>query len=73
MEDEKNRKRIREDIDEFFQKIEKLEDHPRIRDVAIRYARDAEHYLEKGDLMTAFGCIDYASGLIDAFIEYNGE
>lgn len=30
------------------------------------YASDAQSYLDKGDLLTAFSCISYAHGLIDA-------
>ncbi|MGZ7043675.1 MAG: DUF357 domain-containing protein [Methanobacterium sp.] len=30
------------------------------------YFEDTKYYLEKGDLMTSFGCITYAHGLMDA-------
>jgi len=32
---------------------------------AKRYYKDTKYYLEKGDYFTAFGCINYAHGLID--------
>ena len=35
-------------------------------DMATRYCKDAEYNLKKGDVMTAFGCITYAHGLIDS-------
>ncbi len=34
-------------------------------ELAIAYCKDARYYLAKGDLFTAFGCINYAHGLID--------
>ena len=30
------------------------------------YRKDAGHFLEKGDLVRAFGCINYAHGWLDA-------
>ncbi len=33
------------------------------------YASDAQSYLDKGDLFTAFSCISYAHGLLDALKE----
>ncbi|MBA5942474.1 MAG: DUF357 domain-containing protein [Methanophagales archaeon] len=32
---------------------------------AKRYYKDTKYYLEKEDYFTAFGCINYAHGLID--------
>ena len=32
---------------------------------AKRYYEDTKYYLEKGDYFTAFGCINYAHGLVD--------
>ncbi len=37
-----------------------------IFELAKMYASDAKSYLEKGDLYTAFSCISYAHGLLDA-------
>jgi hypothetical protein len=34
--------------------------------MARRYYDDARYYLEKQDFFTAFGCINYAHGLLDA-------
>ncbi|MGZ7208947.1 MAG: DUF357 domain-containing protein [Methanobacterium sp.] len=30
------------------------------------YFEDTKYFLEKGDLMTSFGCITYAHGLLDS-------
>lgn len=35
-------------------------------DMAERYFDDANHFSEKGDLATAFGCLNYAHGWLDA-------
>ncbi len=34
--------------------------------MALLYRKDAQSYLEKGDLYTSFSCISYAHGLLDA-------
>ena len=38
--------------------------------LANQYYLDAQYYLEKKDLFTAFGCINYAHGLLDAIIKF---
>lgn len=60
--------RIREDIALIEKSIAELGSAaPRgILDAALRYKRDAEYYLSKRDYVTAFGCINYAHGLLDA-------
>lgn len=35
-------------------------------DMATRYFEDARHFSEKGDIATAFGCLNYAHGWLDA-------
>ncbi|MDO8339280.1 MAG: DUF357 domain-containing protein [Candidatus Burarchaeum sp.] len=40
--------------------------HPELFDMAERYCTDTEYHLKKGDLITAFGCINYAHGLLDS-------
>jgi hypothetical protein len=50
-------------------------DDPRIKrivDLSEMYAKDAKSYLEKGDKYTAFSCISYAHGLLDAVKELKG-
>jgi hypothetical protein len=37
----------------------------KVLDMAERYVADAKHYIEKGDLRTAFGSVEYAHGLLD--------
>jgi len=38
--------------------------------LADQYYRDAQYYLDKKDFFTAFGCINYAHGLLDAIIKF---
>lgn len=40
----------------------------RIYDMAKMYASDCRSYLEIGDTVTAFACISYAHGLLDAIL-----
>ena len=35
-------------------------------DMIQRYVSDAEHFEQKGDLVNAFACLNYAHGLLDA-------
>lgn len=66
---EKNRKRILEDISQFHENIKQLQctqNEKPVIEMAERYIRDANFFLEKNDLITAFGCANYAHGLIDA-------
>lgn len=41
----------------------------RVISLARDYASDAKSYLAKGDFYTAFSCISYAHGLLDALKE----
>lgn len=41
-------------------------------DMAARYCNDTEYHLKKGDLVTAFGSINYAHGLLDS-LKYAGK
>ncbi len=38
-------------------------------DNAKRYYEDTKYYLKKGDFFTAFGCINYAHGLVDGLFK----
>ncbi|WP_456486594.1 DUF357 domain-containing protein [Candidatus Alkanophaga liquidiphilum] len=67
--------RIKNDIVMFKKILEKLlstlsseprAELKRIVELATRYYEDARFYLERGDVLTAFGCINYAHGLLDA-------
>ena len=63
--------RIKKDIVLFEQSIVELdslsltETEVEVVDQAKRYYGDTKYYLEKGDFFTAFGCINYAHGLVD--------
>lgn len=57
--------RIIKDIKLFEINVKMLKDEE-VVDMATRYYRDAKYYLSKEDFFTAFGCINYAHGLIDA-------
>ena len=35
-------------------------------DMATRYYKDAKHFKEKGDIVNAFACLNYAHGWLDA-------
>ncbi|MCX8197862.1 MAG: DUF357 domain-containing protein [Candidatus Micrarchaeota archaeon] len=66
---ESDRQRIESDIIQFYQnakEIEESEQNREILDLARRYCEDAKYFLAKKDFVTAFGCINYAHGLIDA-------
>ncbi len=58
---EENKKHIPEKLTESQKKIV---------DLANQYYEDAKYYLQKKDFFTAFGCINYAHGLLDALIKF---
>jgi len=63
--------RVKKDIILFIQNIKSLsEQNQKLKPVelALQYHHDAQFYLEKKDYFTAFGCINYAHGLLDAVI-----
>lgn len=43
-----------------------------VYDRAIDYKNDSKYYLEKKDMRTAFGCIEYSHGLLDALRMIHG-
>lgn len=63
--------RIKKDITMFETSLAELDsssltgNEKEAFDQAKRYYEDTKYYLEKGDYFTAFGCINYAHGLID--------
>ncbi len=59
------RERIEKDIALFEEHVAAVNQQD-IVDMATRYYDDAQYYLERQDLFTAFGCINYAHGLLDA-------
>lgn len=38
-------------------------------ELAKQYYKDSKYYLEKKDYFTAFGCINYAHGLLDSILK----
>jgi hypothetical protein len=69
------RLRIGKDITKFYDNIGKVsvkgEKEIKVIELSKMYASDARSYLEKGDLDTAFSCISYAHGLLDAVLQLN--
>ena len=45
--------------------LDKKEGHE-LLDMAQGYVSDSRHFLEKGNLVAAFGAVEYAHGLLDA-------
>lgn len=39
-------------------------------ELATQYYEDSKYYLDKKDNFTAFGCINYAHGLLDSIIKF---
>jgi hypothetical protein len=72
--DEKTR--IEKDILMFEENLKKLNIkdknlmHSKIVELAIQYYKDSKYYLEKKDYFTAFGCINYGHGLLDAMLKF---
>jgi hypothetical protein len=70
--------RIKKDIALFEESIVERDslslasDDEEVVDLAKRYYEDTKYYLEKGDYFTAFGCINYAHGLIDGIKKLKG-
>lgn len=64
------KERIESDIVQFHENVKGVKTTPEnaeVMDLANRYCDDTKYFLEKKDYVTAFGCINYAHGLIDAF------
>ena len=67
--------RIQKDIVMFEENIQTLkeksidEQQKKIVELASQYYEDSKYYLEKKDYFTAFGCINYAHGLLDAVLK----
>lgn len=72
--DEKTR--IKKDLVMFEENLKKTrqkkldEIQEKIIELARQYYKDAEYYLDKKDYLTAFGCINYAHGLLDAILKF---
>jgi hypothetical protein len=72
--DEKTR--INKDIVMFDENLKQLQmttdviKNDKVVELATQYYSDAKYYLEKKDYFTAFGCINYAHGLLDAILKF---
>ncbi len=70
--------RITKDLRLFEQSVAELDslaltnDEKTVVAHAKRYYADTQYYLEKGDYFTAFGCINYAHGLMDCIRNVKG-
>lgn len=70
--------RIEKDLDMFETNLTQLiknnknltEPQNKTLELAKQYYNDSKYYLEKKDYFTAFGCINYAHGLLDAVIKF---
>lgn len=68
--------RIEKDIVMFEDNISQINDkklteaQEKTVELAKQYYKDTKYYLDKGDFFTAFGCINYAHGLLDAIIKF---
>lgn len=75
--DEKTR--TEKDIVMFEENIKRLqqititETQKKILELASQYYQDTKYYAEKKDYFTAFGCINYAHGLLDALLKTEEE
>lgn len=71
--DEKTR--VHKDIIMFKKNIARLHQktitgaEKKIVDLARQYYEDTKYYSEKKDYFTAFGCVNYAHGLLDAILK----
>ena len=72
--DEKTR--IEKDIDMFKENHKKINQsnidqrQNKIIELASQYYEDSIYYFGKKDFFTAFGCINYAHGLLDSIIKF---
>lgn len=70
--DEKTR--IEKDIVMFEENLDSLKDKKpehldsKIVELASQYYEDSKYYVSKKDYFTAFGCINYGHGLLDAIL-----
>ncbi len=70
--------RIKKDIALFEKSMTELDslsfdgNEEEVVNLAKGYFEDTQYYLERGDYFTAFGCINYAHGLIDGIKRKRG-
>lgn len=64
-----------EKLERNLNEVEKLNVQGKEKEVvdrAIDYMNDSKYYLEKEDMRTSFGCIEYSHGLLDAIKMIHG-
>ena len=67
--------RVQKDIVMFEENIKRInektimDNQKKILELASQYYQDTKYYAEKKDYFTAFGCINYAHGLLDAILK----
>jgi hypothetical protein len=67
--------RVHKDIVMFEKNVNQIRDKTlteaehHIIDLAKQYFEDTKYYTEKQDFFTAFGCVNYAHGLLDAILK----
>ena len=78
MKDLESEEKIAIDIAKLERNLKQVDDinfegkEKEVYDRAIDYWNDSKYYLEKKDTRTAFGCIEYSHGLLDALRMIHG-
>jgi hypothetical protein len=76
--DLESKEKITVDIQKLERNLKQVEDitfvdkEKEVYDRAVDYMNDSKYYLEKEDMRTAFGCIEYSHGLLDALRMIHG-
>ena len=52
------------------QKLKLTDSQNKTIELASQYYNDSKYYFDRKDFFTAFGCINYAHGLLDAIIKF---
>lgn len=78
MSDLESAEKIEKDIKKLERNLEQVahidfeNEEKEVYDRAVDYMNDSKYYLEKKDMRTAFGCIEYSHGLLDALRMIHG-
>ena len=71
-----DKERMESDIAQFHENVLEVKITPEnseVVELAKKYCEDTAYFLGKKDFVTAFGCINYAHGLIDAYRKAKGQ
>lgn len=71
-----DKERIESDITQFHENVKEVkitDENAEVVELAKKYCEDTAYFLGKKDFVTAFGCINYAHGLIDAYRKAKGQ